>query len=132
MRVLTASPDDLRALAGRWSATDPVVVIALCAAWCNTCEEFRATFERVANVHPDKQFVWLDIEDDHALCGDIDVENFPTIAVFRGDAPLHFGVSLPHEAMVERLVRELGTSGERDDDVPDEVVALPAVLRASR
>jgi thioredoxin reductase (NADPH) len=50
------------------------------------------------------RFVWLDIEDDSELCGDIDVENFPTLAIYRGDTLLHFGVSLPQEGTVARLV----------------------------
>jgi thioredoxin len=129
MAVLTATPEDRRALASRWSTGGPLVVVSLCAAWCNTCDEFRIVFERIAATRTDAQFIWLDIEDDHEICGDIDVENFPTLAVFRGDAPVHFGISLPHEATVARLLGELAERSEASADIPDAVRALPRTLR---
>ena len=131
MPVLTASSVDRRALASRWSANGPLVVISLCAAWCHTCGEFREAFERIAAVRGNAHFVWLDIEDDHEICGDIDVEDFPTLAVFRGDVPLHYGVSLPHEATVARLIDELASRTEPARDIPNEVRALPEALRGA-
>src|SRR5262245_17319934 len=104
MPVLTASSADRHSLRSRWGADEPLVVISLCAAWCHICGEFRTALERIAADRGDAQFVWLDIEDDSDICGDIDVENFPTLAVFRGDVPLHFGVSTPQEATVARLI----------------------------
>jgi thioredoxin reductase (NADPH) len=107
-----------------------LTVVSMCAAWCSTCEEFRDAFERIAAAQPEARFVWLDIEDDHAICGEIDVENFPTLAVFRGDVPLHFGVSLPHEAAVARLIAELAERAPAAAaDVPEAVRALPGALR---
>src|ERR1700694_2975884 len=104
MRVLTTAPDEVRELLAHWSEDSSLVVVALCAAWCDTCNEFRASFEQIAEVRPHIVFVWLDIEDDSDVCGDIDLENFPTLAIYRGDALLHFGVSLPQQSMVARLV----------------------------
>jgi len=75
-------------------------------------------------------FVWLDIEDDAVVCGDVDVENFPTLAVYRGDALLHYGVSLPQEGTVARLVDEVGARGGATSDAPEAVLALPGALRA--
>jgi thioredoxin 1 len=131
MPVLTASPVDRRALASRWNADSPLVVVSLCAAWCHTCGEFRAAFERIAEARGDAQFVWLDIEDDYEICGDIDVEDFPTLAVFRGDVPVHYGVSLPQEATVARLIDELASRTAPARDIPREVRALPEALRAT-
>jgi thioredoxin 1 len=129
MPVLTTSSIDRRALASSWNANGPLVVISLCAAWCHICGEFREVFERISIKRGDLHFVWLDIEDDHEICGDIDVENFPTLAVFRGDVPVHFGVSLPQEATVARLIDELAARTDSVLDVPDEVRALPEALR---
>ncbi len=108
---------------------DRVVVVALCAAWCDSCTEFRATFERIAATRPDTLFVWLNIEDDAAICGDIDVENFPTPAIYRGATLLHYGVSLPQEATVARLVDEMAGRSEPLQDAPAPVLALPQALR---
>ena len=107
-------------------------MISLCAAWCHTCGEFREAFERIALGRGGVQFVWLDIEDDHEICGDIDVENFPTLAVFRGDVPVHFGVSTPQEATLARLIDELASRAVSARDVPEEVRALPKALRGAR
>ena len=132
MPVLTASSVDRQLLASRWDTDRSLVVISLCAAWCHTCGEFREAFERIAVERGDVQFVWLDIEDDHEICGDIDVDNFPTLAVFRGDVPVHFGVSTPQEATLARLIDELASRAVSARDVPDEVRALPEALRGAR
>jgi thioredoxin reductase (NADPH) len=115
--------------------TEPVqqsgfLVACLCAAWCKTCTEFRGTFDKLAKENTDAKFVWLDVEDDGALVGDIDIENFPTLAVFRGDTPLFYGVTMPQEGVVARTLASL----QRDDrdavEVPDEIAGLPEALSA--
>ena len=126
---MIATAADRSAIAARWSDGQTVVVV-LCAAWCDTCTEFRATLERIASSRADKLFVWLDIEDDAEICGDIDVENFPTLAIYRGDALLHYGVSLPQEGMVARLVDEVGARSAPTGDAPEPVLALPGALRS--
>ena len=108
-----------------------LIVVCLCAAWCDTCGEFRETLERIAATRPDQIFVWLDIEDDSALCGEIDVENFPTLAVYRGGRLLHYGVSLPQEGTVARLVDELATRAAGVVEAPRAVLELPDALRRS-
>jgi thioredoxin 1 len=131
MTVLAANPEGRAALAARWAAVDPpLVVVSFCAAWCNMCTEFRGAYERIAAARPDTLFVWLDIEDDCDLAGDVDVENFPTLAVYRGDAVLHFGVALPHEGSVARMVAELAQRTAATADAPDEVRALATILRS--
>ena len=81
------------------------VVACLCAAWCGTCSSYRATFEELAQRHPDKTFVWIDIEDQADIVGDLDVDNFPTLLVQRGDTVAFFGTMLPDGAVADRLVQ---------------------------
>ena len=107
MTVLTAEQEDRADIARAFADPARVVVVSFCAAWCDTCGEFRAAYERLAQARPQMTFVWIDIEDDAAIAGDIDVENFPTLAVYRGTDGLHFGVSLPHETSVGRLIDAL-------------------------
>ncbi len=128
MAVLSLAARDRDALAAAVADPRRVVVVSLCAAWCDTCAQFRVAFERIALARPGTTFVWLDIEDDSAVCGDIDVENFPTLAVFLGATPLHFGVSLPHEGTVARLVDALVVRPVPMQDPPAEVAALPAAM----
>lgn len=109
-------------------AETPLVVIALCAEWCGTCREFRPVFERIAAAHPYMLFAWADIEDDAELVGDIDVDNFPTLAIFKGGKPLHFGVSLPLEAVVSRLLQTVAGDDAATFECPPEVKTLGAQL----
>lgn len=86
-------------------AGDGWVVACLCAAWCGTCGTYRATFEQLAERHPDKLFVWIDIEDHADIVGDLDVENFPTLLIQRDDVVAFFGTMLPDPALADRLVK---------------------------
>lgn len=90
---------------GRW------VVACLCAAWCGTCGSYRATFEQLAERHPDKLFVWIDIEDHADIVGDLDVENFPTLLIQRDDVVAFFGTMLPDPALADRLVKAQAALG---------------------
>src|SRR5215470_15962019 len=110
-----------------------LIVVCLCAAWCDTCTSFRASYERIAEARPRELFIWLDVEDDSAICGDIDIENFPTLAVYRGERLLHYGVSLPQEGSVARLIDELATRTSSVADAPRPVLDLPrAITQAAK
>lgn len=128
MAVLDRSREEAAALAAALADPQRLVVVALCAAWCDTCRDFRAAFERIAAARAGTTFAWLDIEDDSAVCGDVDVENFPTLAIYRGTAIVHFGVSLPQEGTVARLVDALAAGGRPLEAPPAAVVALAAAL----
>jgi thioredoxin reductase (NADPH) len=116
-------------LTDRWSDDSVLAVVCLCAAWCDSCNEFRTTYERIAQSRPGILFVWVDIEDDSEMCGDVDVENFPTLAIYRGDTVLHFGVSQPQEGIVGRLVDEMRERTEGIADAPAAVLQLPRALK---
>ena len=119
---------DRAALEAYFAGGTAPLVVALCAAWCDTCTEFRATFERIAHARPGMVFVWLDIEDDSEICGEIDIENFPTLAIYRGTRLLHYGVSLPQEGTVARLIDEIAERSEADAAAPQAVHDLPKSL----
>jgi thioredoxin 1 len=105
-----------------------LLVACLCAAWCKTCTEFRATFDKLSATTPAAKFVWLDVEDDSALVGDLEIENFPTLAVFRGDQPLFYGVTMPQEGVVARTLASLQREDRDAVKVPEEIAGLPGVL----
>ena len=86
-------------------AGDGWIVACLCAAWCGTCASYRAAFDALAARHPDKTFVWIDIEDQADIVGDLDVENFPTLLLQRSDTVAFFGTMLPDALVAERLVQ---------------------------
>jgi hypothetical protein len=107
------------------------MAVCLCAAWCDACTAYHATFEAVAQGFEAACFVWLDIEDQEALLGPVEVENFPTVLIAAGDEVRFFGTITPQAQTLERLLRahlhEGVGSGSRVD--PD-VAALLQRLRA--
>jgi thioredoxin 1 len=83
------------------------LVACLCAEWCDTCVAYRPGFLAMAERFPRAEFRWVDIEDDAEAVEDIDVENFPTILVRRGEKTLFHGVMLPHHEHLQRLLEKL-------------------------
>lgn len=83
---------------------DNWVVACLCAAWCDVCVAYRENFDSWALRHPDKLFIWIDIEDQADVVGDIDVENFPTLLMQRGDVVAFMGTVLPDINLADRLL----------------------------
>jgi thioredoxin 1 len=85
------------------------LVACLCAEWCDTCVAYRPGFLAMAERFPRAEFRWVDIEDDAEAVEDIDVENFPTILIRRGEETLFHGVMLPHHEHLQRLLEKLMT-----------------------
>lgn len=84
----------------------PLLVACLCAAWCRTCDEYRPVFDALrAEFAAQVQFVWIDIEDDEALLGEVDVVDFPTLLIAHGAAVRFFGPVLPHAQTARQLVQ---------------------------
>ncbi|MFS2027024.1 thioredoxin family protein [Massilia sp. GER05] len=104
MSSLTLDPDTRDQVAAALHG-DGWIVACLCAAWCGTCSSYRAAFDGLATRHPDKTFVWIDVEDQADVVGDLDVENFPTLLVQRGDAVAFFGTMLPDPKVADRLIQ---------------------------
>ena len=92
---------------GQW------VIACLCAGWCDVCKQYRAGFDALALQYPEHQFIWIDIEDQSDLIGDLDVENFPTILMQRGDTVAFYGTMMPEPRQVARL---LEAQLERSDE----------------
>lgn len=104
MHSLTLTTDNradvAAALTGpRWT------VACLCALWCGTCGSYRATFEELAARHPDTNFVWIDIEDQADVVGDLDIDNFPTLLIQHEDNVAFFGTVLPDGGLAHRMVQ---------------------------
>ena len=112
-------PTDMT-LSRRNTSFDPdakLLVACLCASWCGTCRDYRDAFSGLAKTFPDAAFIWLDVEDDAELVGDLDVENFPTLLIQRDEAVLFFGVMLPDVKQLKRLIQALGSQSA--DEVAD-------------
>ena len=84
-------------------------VACLCAAWCRLCDGYAAVFEQVtqalAREHPGLRVHWIDIEDQAALLGDLDIETFPTLlAVNAAGAVCFAGVLTPQPEVLQRVL----------------------------
>lgn len=84
-----------------------LLVACYCAAWCNTCTQYRQPFEALAERLSDCTFIWIDIEECPELLGDEDVEDFPTILLQDDRGTLFFGTQLPHIQHLERLIQSV-------------------------
>lgn len=104
MHSLTLDSDNRQAIAADLSG-DRWIVACLCAAWCGTCTSYRSAFDELAARHPDVHFIWIDIEDQADVVGELDVENFPTLLIQRRDVVAFFGTTLPDTALAERLLQ---------------------------
>ena len=89
------------------SVASPWWVVCLCAQWCGTCRDYRAVFDQLARAHPAVRFVWIDIEDDAEVAGDLDVETFPTLLIADGQVARFLGPLLPQAAVLSRLLESL-------------------------
>ena len=85
----------------------PWLVACLCAAWCDTCNAYRDSFDELALRHPDKCFAWLDVEDCAELVDALDIENFPTILIQHGEQVAFLGTMLPDISQLQRLLASL-------------------------
>ena len=86
------------------TAAEAFAVHCLCAEWCGTCRDYRPGFHALGGQFPGVRFVWLDIEERADDLGDLDVENFPTLLITRGDVVLFFGTMLPHLGHLQRTL----------------------------
>ncbi|MEO5696369.1 MAG: thioredoxin family protein [Burkholderiaceae bacterium] len=107
-------------------------VVCLCAQWCGVCREYAAVFDQVrAALGTRCEFIWVDVEDEADLMDSVDVENFPTLLILRGDAVAFFGMVTPHAGTLTRLVQSaLDGALPPPDGRADEIAALATRILA--
>lgn len=109
-----------------------LLVVCFCAEWCGTCRDYRATFEQAERAAGASavRYAWIDVEDHDAVLGNLDVENFPTLLIARGNDVLFYGTVLPHARTLARLVQN-ALDGEFTPLAAPELQGLPARVRAA-
>lgn len=100
------------------------IVACFCAAWCDSCTQYREKFDALARSTPGTPFAWIDIEDHPDYLGEEDVENFPTLVVQHAGRTLFFGPMLPHIGHLERLIQALDSSSQALDTTLPDIAAL--------
>ena len=109
--------------------TPHLLVACLCADWCGACREYQPLFDSLARKFPNVRFLWVDVEDEADLIDPIEVEDFPTILIAKGQHPLFFGTVLPHIETIERLIQDKMTAGEHTPVKDAAVVKLMRSLQ---
>ena len=103
-------------------------VICLCAGWCGACRDYRAQFDAVKQQFPKARFLWVDVEDESELVGDLDIETFPTLLVADSKGARLLAPLAPYADVLSRLLTSLQTqsdrSGETGNGVDVETQAL--------
>ncbi|PKO29401.1 MAG: hypothetical protein CVU36_12145 [Betaproteobacteria bacterium HGW-Betaproteobacteria-9] len=93
------------------SASGPIQVLCLCAEWCGSYREYRATFDALKEQRPGCSAHWIDIEELEDYQHDLDISTFPTILILNAAGELCFsGPVTPHAATLLRLCDSV-TSG---------------------
>lgn len=88
---------------------DKWVIACLCAGWCDSCRDYAVNFAAWAERSPQHHFVWIDIEDQADLVGDLDIDNFPTLLMQHGATVSFFGAMEPDTRQAERLLQTLSS-----------------------
>lgn len=117
---------DARPLSAALRRPDTWLVACFCAAWCDTCTQYRERFDALALSRPEHTFAWIDIEAMPELLGDVEVENFPTLLVQSEQDVLFYGTMLPHIGHLERLLESLREGAALSHPAPE----LPDVRAA--
>jgi thioredoxin 1 len=108
-----------------------LTVYCLCAAWCTTCDAFRAELEALRAAQPDLVVHWVDIEDEAELVDPVEVETFPTLLIVNGTVPAFLGPVRPQREFVQRLLdRAAGVTVAAPVALPPAVHALARRLGA--
>jgi len=70
----------------------------ICADWCDVCRKLKAS----APLWLNGTLSWIDLDEDEKILGGLDVENFPTLAVYRSDEWVFWGTVEPMWPIIQR------------------------------
>ena len=106
-------------------------VVCLCAQWCRVCDAYHGLFAALALETPQARFVWVDVEDDEKIAGDLDVETFPTLLIADGHHARFLGPLLPQAPVLARLLASLQADAPSAQPVSALAQALLERVRAA-
>lgn len=97
-------------------ATGQPLIVCMCAAWCNNCEEWKNAFaELAAEQRRAGCFVWLDIEEHFDMVTEVDLETLPVLLIHRAEGVAFLGTFRPDKTTAQALIRASGVNGALDD-----------------
>ena len=91
-------------------------VACLCAQWCGICRGWQQGFAQLArqacDVLPGARWLWVDVEQQADALGDFDPENFPVLAVQRGELLLYCAALPQQPGHWRRMLESLAALDE--------------------
>lgn len=106
--------------------------ICLCAQWCRVCGEYRLLFDALGQELAHTRFVWVDVEDEDELVGELEVETFPTLLIADGTQARFLGPLLPQAPVLARLLASLRAAPAGSAPVSALAQAVFERVRAAR
>jgi thioredoxin 1 len=112
-------------------ASERLLVSCLCAEWCGSCRDYRATFAALAAQFAARaDFAWIDVEDEADALGELDIDNFPTLLIAEGQTLRFLGVVTPQLQTAERLIQS-AIAGELAAPADADLVARVRAIAAA-
>ncbi len=108
-------------------ARHQTIIACLCAAWCDVCVAFRPKFDALADQHPELLFLWVDIEDQAEVVGDLDIDNFPTMLIQQHNYVTFYGTMQPDSMQLHRLIK--AQEGQTSEQLHSQVSASSLQLQ---
>jgi hypothetical protein len=106
---------DTAVVRGAPAAGDEAWIVAcLCAQWCGICRGWHDAFRALAaeGLLPGARWLWVDIEQQADALGDFEPENFPVLAVQRGERLLYCATLPQQSANWRRMIEAVGALDE--------------------
>lgn len=76
-------------------------VYLLCAEWCKVCRDLQASIPIEAR----STVRWVDIEKSCQFADELEIENFPTVAVFRDQRWTYWGITEPRWSQLLKVAQ---------------------------
>jgi len=82
----------------------------ICAEWCGVCRELKMSLPPTLK----ETLTWIDLDNDEDLLEGLDVDSFPTLAVYRFDTWVFWGNVKPVWSIIERACATVSGSVNAD------------------
>jgi hypothetical protein len=82
----------------------------ICAEWCGVCRKLQAS----APLWLNGTLSWIDLDEDEKILEGLDVENFPTLAVYRSDEWVFWGAVEPMWPIIQRTCAMASSPVDKD------------------
>ncbi len=91
---------------------DRLTVVDAFATWCGPCAKMLPVVDRLANEHPEAQFLKLDVDELEELSEELNVTSMPTFVFFQRGHEV-FRISGANAALLEEKVKEFAATPPR-------------------